>query len=654
MFGAILSQIDPSRCSLGRCSITFDDKPTNYYLYKPSDDTDTISFEITKEANPTRDVVAIIKVFSEVRIHTQGWGPKEDSVINLMRVPGKSSSIFLRPNDVFQIGDVTLQVLPKKGNPEIQVTSSGKVEAVADKKDNNSSLGLKPGEVIEAPLPEKPSTPRKQSPEAGSAHEFDTTIMETPAASRHYNPDLSDSSLMFASLEHGMKDDGERSKAALPSTRGVSELEHKAPLEAYQTTAKYDDDKTRVSNTDGRSLELPKDIVSTSEEIVILDISVTTNSNNGDSALPSPQAELLQIEQNVLHIASGFNSNAEELVKSPVEMGNAQSPIPARMKRGPRKRKRPTRESQGSVESLNHVATSPTPQGNPIENQPLKYGTEATKQNTKKSPVHSVRDLSEPPPSASARGTRSVQIHEHSPLSSTMTEEPRRVFFSSSTSIDRTSKRLTFLERNGVTKVNSVEECDILCVGKGELKKTGSLVLAVISGKEVITDDWISTSISKGELLDPRSFLAHDPTKEAEWKIDLSEAIERGRRGIKPFLNISCFFTSAAKKDLGKGFTDLKIIAIHAGAKSVQASIPRKPNQLGDKSKTIIIAAQDDGELSALEEAGWRCFNKDIITLSVLRGTVDVESNEFLIHRQIESNPASSNKRLKRSSVKSR
>lgn len=594
-----------------------------------------------------------LEIFSEVHIHTQGWGPKEDSVIKLMRVPGKSSSIFLRPNDVFQIGDVTLQVLLEKGNPEVQVTSSGNFEAVAIRKDNNSSIESKPGDVIEPQLPEKTSTPRKQSSEAGSAHEFDTTIMETPAASRHYNPDLSDSSLMFTCVEHGMKDDGEKSKTALPSTRGVSELEDKAPLQASVTNAEYEH-KTHISYIDGPGLELPEDIVSASEEKVILDMSVTRNSNSGEFALPGPQAELLQLEENVLHIASGFNPNTEELVKSPVQMGNAQSPLPARVKPGPRKRKRPTGDSQGSVESLNHVATVPTTEGNAIENQPLKFETEARKQNLKNSPVNSMRDLSEPPPSASARSTRSVQLHEHSPLSSPLTGEPRRVFFSSSISIDRTSKRLTFLERNGVTKVNTVEECDILCVGKGELKKTGSLVLAVISGKEVITDDWISTSISKSELLDPRSFLARDPTKEAEWKIDLSEAIERGRRGIKPFLNLSFFFTSAAKKDLGKGFTDLKVIAMHAGANSVQASIPRKPSQLGDKSKTIIIAVQDDGELSALEEAGWRSFNKDIITLSALRGTVNVESNEFLIHRQIESNSARSNKRMRRSTAKSR
>lgn len=571
-----------------------------------------------------------------------------------MRAPGKSSSIFLRPDDIFQIGDVTLQVLPEKGISEVQVTSSGYIEAVADRKDNTYNIELKPGNQIDAPLPETTSTPRKQFSEAGSAHEFDTTIMETPAASRHYNPDLSDSSLMLTCVEHGMNDDGGKSDTALPSTRGVSELEDKVSLQVYPTAAEYNDDKIRTSYLDGLGLELPENIVSLSEEKVIFDANISKNSNNGDFALSGSQTELLQHGENVIHIDGGFDPNTEELIKSPFEKGNAQSSTPARTKHGPRKRKRQTGESQASVESLNHVAISLTTKSHSIINQPLKYSSEARKQNTKKSPGNSVRDLSEPPPSASARSTRSVHLREHSPLSSSMTGEPRRVFFSSSTTIDRASKRLTFLERNGVTKVNSVEECDILCVAKGELKKTGSLVLAVISGKEVITDDWISTSISQGELLDPRSFLARDPTKEAEWKIDLREAIERGKRGIKPFLNSSFFFTSAAKKDLGKGLTDLKAIAMHAGAKSVQVSIPKKPSQMGDKSQTFIIAAQDDGELPALEESGWRCFNKDIITLSVLRGTVDVEGNEFLIQPQIESNPASSNKRMKRSSVKSR
>lgn len=560
---------------------------------------------------------------------------------------------------MFEIGDITLQVLPEKEISEVQVTSSGYIEVVVDRKDNTYNTEMTPGNQIDAPLPENTSTPRNQFLDAGSAHELDTTIMETPAASRHYNPDMSDSSLMLTCVEHGMNDDGGKSEAALLSTRGVSGLEDKVPLQVYSTTAEYNDDRIHKSHLDGLSLKLPEDIASLSGEKVISDTSVTINSNNGDFALSGCQTELLQHEENVNHIAGGFDPNTEEPIKTPYEKGNAQSPSSERTKRGPRKRKRPIEDSQARVEKLNHVAISPAAKCNSNINQPLKSGSEAWKQNTKNLPVNSVRDLSEPPPPASARSRRSVQLREHSPLSSSMTGEPRRVFFSSSTTIDRTSKRLTFLERNGVTKVNSVEECDILCVAKGELKKTGSLVLAVISGKEVITDDWISKSISKGELLDPRSFLARDPTKEAEWKIDLREAIERGKRGIKPFLNSFFFFTSAAKKDLGgKGFTDLKAIAMHAGAKSVQVSIPKKPSsQMGDnKSQTFIIAAaQDDWELPALEEAGWRSFNKDIITLSVLRGTVDMEGNEFLIKPQIESKQQpSSNKRMKRSSVKSR
>lgn len=524
--------------------------------------------------------------------------------------------------------------------------------------DNIYNKEMKSGNQIDALLPENSSTPRNQSSDAGSVHEFDTTIMETPAASRHCNPDMSDSSLMLTCVEHGMKDDGGKSEAALLSTRGVSKLEDKVPLQVYPTTTKNNDDKIRKSHLDGPGLEHPEDIASLSEEKVISDTNVTKNSNNGGFALSGCLTELLQHEENVNDLACGFDRNPEEPIKTPYGKGIALSPTSERTERGPRKRKRPREESQARVESLNHVAISPAAKSKSIINQPLKGGSEAWKQNTKNSPVKPVRDLSEPPPSASARSRRSVKLREHSPLSSSssMTGEPRRVFFSSSTTIDRTSKRLTFLERNGVTKVNSVEECDILCVAKGELKKTGSLVLAVIFGKEVVTDDWISTSISKGELLDPQSFLARDPSKEAEWKIDLREAIERGKRGIKPFLNSSFFFTSAAKKGLGKVFQDLKAIAMHAGAKSVQVSIPKKPSQMADKSQIFIIAAaQDDCELPALEEAGWRSFfNKDIITLSVLRGTVDVEGNEFLIQPQIEFNQPSSNKRMKRSSVKSR
>lgn len=46
---------------------------------------------------------------------------------------------------------------------------------------------------------------------------------------------------------------------------------------------------------------------------------------------------------------------------------------------------------------------------------------------------------------------------------------------------------------------------------------------------------------------------------------------------------------------------------------------------------TIVVATHDDANLVALQKLGWRTYLKDISSLSVLRGKLDLESDEFLI-----------------------
>ena len=215
------------------------------------------------------------------------------------------------------------------------------------------------------------------------------------------------------------------------------------------------------------------------------------------------------------------------------------------------------------------------------------------------------------------------------------TEIKPRILFASSTNIDTQSRCMSFLQRNGAVKVDSVYRCNLLCVGKGkELKRTSKLIQAIASGIDVVTDEWILQSVKDGRLLDPSAFLARDPEREAEWGITLSEAIERGKQGRKPFEGWTILFTPTLKKELGKGFTDLKEIAMHAGAKTVRAVIPRKtPDEM---AKTLLLAAEDD-DVSIFQENGWKCYRKDILTLSVLRSALDSESDEFLLSANEDS-----------------
>lgn len=253
----------------------------------------------------------------------------------------------------------------------------------------------------------------------------------------------------------------------------------------------------------------------------------------------------------------------------------------------------------------------------------------------------STRDSAEP--ASSCRSTRSNPREGSSSLS--LTHPDIRVMFASSTSIDKSPQFMKFFQKQSVKAVKSIAECTILCVGKGaELKKTSNLILAVASGKDIVTDEWISRSAAKGELLDFHAFLAKDPKKEAEWGTTLSDAIARGRQGVKPLLGYTVYFTSSAKQELGKkGFSDMKEIAVHAGANCIKATVPRKSSE--ESPMSMVIAANDDNELPTLEEKSWKAYSKEIITLSVLRGSLDLDSEEFLVSTKAVNHSGKGRKR---------
>ena len=101
-------------------------------------------------------------------------------------------------------------------------------------------------------------------------------------------------------------------------------------------------------------------------------------------------------------------------------------------------------------------------------------------------------------PYSSMRSTRSAARDEHDFVSSSNTG--MRIVFASSSSAGNSKQFLKFLSKKGVTLVQSVHDCTVLCVGK-ELKKTSKLILAVVLGKDIITDNWVTDSVKGDDLL---------------------------------------------------------------------------------------------------------------------------------------------------------
>ncbi|KAL8951258.1 MAG: hypothetical protein Q9222_002760 [Ikaeria aurantiellina] len=275
-------------------------------------------------------------------------------------------------------------------------------------------------------------------------------------------------------------------------------------------------------------------------------------------------------------------------------------------------------ESQNSIRStiqveIPHTVLSPDSR----KSTPAGIKTRSTPQDSRKH--------AEPP--SSNRSTRSMsQIQEGENEAS---KAAMSVFYASSTKVDGSTAYIRFLKKRNVKPVKNVNDCDVLCVGKGELKRTSNLILAVLMGKTVVTDQWVVQSAKEGQLLDTAAFIPEDAFREQDWGTSLSHAIERGRQGVKPLQDWTINFTPSAKKELGKSWSELKEICLAGGAVAVQAMIPRKSP--AESGRIIVIAASHEPDYSTLEERGWRVYTKDIITLSVLRGSIDALSDEFLV-----------------------
>ena len=130
--------------------------------------------------------------------------------------------------------------------------------------------------------------------------------------------------------------------------------------------------------------------------------------------------------------------------------------------------------------------------------------------------------------------------------------------------------------------------------------------------------------------------MPRDPKTESDRGISLDQAIYRGKEGLKVLQNQIILFTPSAKKELGKnGFDELREIAKCAGAKDVSSAVPKRTPE-ETSSSTIVVAKEGGPEVAELQKLGWRVYVKDIISLNILRGKLDLESDELLIKEQKE------------------
>lgn len=223
--------------------------------------------------------------------------------------------------------------------------------------------------------------------------------------------------------------------------------------------------------------------------------------------------------------------------------------------------------------------------------------------------------------------SRSGKSASHTPSLSTnlhpYTGEAPVVIFSNSTVLEKPPQK-KFVKEHCKVPGKAAEDFDILVVRKGELVKTFKLLQAIARGASIVTDDWISQSFKAGVLLALDKFVPKDPPREKEWGIKMVDLVGHDRHNL--FAGKTLFVTCALKKEYGKGFRDIEQLARLVGVKKV---ISKPAKDFKDDENTIVLGLEEgDIDILSLAEKV-PCYCKDLLSISIIRGKIDLEVNEF-------------------------
>jgi len=156
-------------------------------------------------------------------------------------------------------------------------------------------------------------------------------------------------------------------------------------------------------------------------------------------------------------------------------------------------------------------------------------------------------------------------------------------------------------------------------VRDGDLHKTPKVLQAIATGTPIVTDKWLSDSAKANHFLSVNAYLPSAPSKEKEWRFKLEDVHGQPQT---PFEGYTIHFTTALHA-LYKPFTEIEQVCKAAGAKVTKKKMDQK------NDKVIVLAMEDDKEADKLMEDGVTCYSRDLLPLSIFRGALDLDSDEF-------------------------
>ncbi|KAF2733926.1 hypothetical protein EJ04DRAFT_577241 [Polyplosphaeria fusca] len=226
-------------------------------------------------------------------------------------------------------------------------------------------------------------------------------------------------------------------------------------------------------------------------------------------------------------------------------------------------------------------------------------------------------------------GTPTTRASQNSSLGLLAVSNPGVAFSNSSITDD--SNFMKFLRTHGGTKVTDIKKgaCHILCVrSSGLLRKSTKLLACVALGIPIVTDKWLQDSARSGKFLALDPYMPDVPDQEEEWSFSMQKIWNTKQDAL--FEGKTIYFSPQLKK-LYSPFSEVETVCKAAGARRI-VSKPAKEVKEKEKDDLVILALDEgDVDMAALTERGFTCFSKDFLTLSILRGDVDLDSPEFKI-----------------------
>ncbi|CAI6332728.1 unnamed protein product [Periconia digitata] len=230
------------------------------------------------------------------------------------------------------------------------------------------------------------------------------------------------------------------------------------------------------------------------------------------------------------------------------------------------------------------------------------------------------------PPSPPQETPPPTTTHSPSSTSPQHALENPRVAFSNS-SITPTGQLAKFLKRHGGTIADSITPfCTVLCIKSGVLVRTPKLLHSIALGIPIVTDAWLVDSTTEGHFLPLEDYKPLCEKQEQDWGFDIEKIWGVPQDSL--FAEYTIVFTPALKAKY-KVFTEIENVCRAAGAAKVLVKVPGTKEESDPKGTIVLAVGTEDTKAFK-----GRMFDKEFLPRAILRGRVEVESEEFRIVRE--------------------